>query len=204
MAALYFERWEDARDAALHLWESRVAGAHPFSPELASSITLPAAKQEVEERLRALFLDRIGALMEGEVVTKWEVKLGDVIVEIEKVQKSMRSKMNLRVFGELSKKEKGLSTERELIEKKLMEFKSAMLCLRDHIEGNSVEETLQVFKFESGHVDWSRIHQLILRECKRLDDGLPIYACRQGILREVYNQQVVGAFLFLYLIFDFV
>ncbi|KAF8018496.1 hypothetical protein BT93_H3391 [Corymbia citriodora subsp. variegata] len=190
-AALYFERWEDARDAALHLWESRLSGAHPFSPELASSITLPDAKQELEESLKALFLDKIGALMDGEVVRKWEVKLGEVNVEIDKVKASMRRWMGIKNFGELGEKQKGLSSERQLIEKRIMEFKSAMMCIRDHIEGNAVEETLQVFKFENGYVDWSRIHQLILRECKRLDDGLPIYACRQGILQEVYNQQVM-------------
>lgn len=155
-------------------------------------MTLPAAKQGLEERLKALFLDKIGALRDGEVVREWELKLGEVIVEIDKVKALMRRRgTSLRVFGELSKKEKGLLSERLMIEKRLMEFKSAMLCIRDHVEGNAVEEPLQVFKFENGQVDWSRIHQLIVRECRRLDDGLPIYACRQGILQEVYNQQIM-------------
>lgn len=61
--------------------------------------------------------------------------------------------------------------------------------LEDKLEETG-EDSVPIFKFVRGEFNWNRIHHLILRECKRLDDGLPIYAYRQEILQRIYLEQV--------------
>lgn len=132
--------------------------------------------------------------MDGDAVKKWDKKRDDLTGEIGKVVASLRKPKRLNVHMELSDAQKRLTRERELMEKRVGEFKSAMNCLLAYIEGKRTEEcggdNVRVFKFE-GDYNWSRIHSLMLRECRRLDDGLPIYAYRQEILEQIFRQQVL-------------
>ena len=102
-------------------------------------------------------------------------------------------------FFKLNDKKKALTAERLMISKRLKEFKGGMRsllrCLEDgEIENEEKEETVDVFRID-GEFDWKRIHRLILREFRRLEDGLPIYAHRQEILTRIHGEQVKNLFL---------
>ena len=86
-----------------------------------------------------------------------------------------------------------LVDEKNLVERRLKEFESAMQCLLKYLEGGVDVEGVTVFRFDGGF-DWKRIHCLIKRECRRLEDGLPIYAYRSDILQEIHYQQVCLSF----------
>lgn len=103
---------------------------------------------------------------------------------------SFSSKRGLRV--EVFEKKKALEAERDLVVKRLEEFKNAMKSILRFLKRSDCscsEEDVDVFSLE-GAYDWPRIHSLIRRECRRLDDGLPIYAHRRTILKKIYSQQV--------------
>lgn len=101
---------------------------------------------------------------------------------------SFASKRGLRV--EVFEKKKALEAERDLVVKRLEEFKNAMMSIVRFLKRSDCsEEDVDVFSLD-GAYDWPRIHSLIRRECRRLDDGLPIYAHRRTILKKIYSQQV--------------
>ena len=116
-----------------------------------------------------------------------------VVDEISGIDASLKKHNRINVFEELSRKKAGLESEKGLIERRIKEFKSAMKCILNHLEGTSSvacqDEGFEVFRF-SRLYEWVRIHCLIRSECRRLEDGLPIYAFRREILQEIYNQQV--------------
>lgn len=188
IATLFYRQWNHARDAFILFWTTRLNGEHTITPELLSPLLLPSDKQELNDTLKTLFLKKIDALLEGEQLRNWQKKLAGVLDELDLLRKRLGRKNNLRVH-----KESGLGTERELIMKRMGEFKAAMNCVRAHLEDKpeeAGERFVPIFKFVRGEYDWNRIHHLILRECKRLDDGLPIYAHRQEILQNIYTEQV--------------
>lgn len=198
--ALFFRQWAGALEAVVSLWESRLDGAHSLVPRYNPVVVVPANLQELEDRLVALFAERIRRLMEGEEVKKWNEKRDRVLVEIGKVSKLLTKPKNVRVFNELKDKERMLTCEKDLMERRVKEFKSAMNCILAYLEKKSLEEFgedgLQVLSFD-GKFNWSLIHSMILRECRRLEDGLPIYAYRQEILQQIHSQQVsINSFSF--------
>ena len=105
---------------------------------------------------------------------------------------SFASKRGLRL--EVFEMKKALEAERDLVIKRLEEFKNAMMWivrfLKRSDDGVEVDD-VDVFSLE-GDYDWPRVHSLIRRECRRLDDGLPIDAYRRNILKKVYGQQVIS------------
>lgn len=113
--------------------------------------------------------------------------------EISRLSSSLSKPLRLGVHNELVEKKKGLVDEKNLVERRLKEFESAMQCLLKYLEGGVDVEGVTVFRFDGGF-DWKRIHCLIKRECRRLEDGLPIYAYRRDILQEIHYQQVYLSF----------
>ncbi|KAL7254997.1 hypothetical protein ACSBR1_009206 [Camellia fascicularis] len=187
-ARLYFRRWIDALEATVYFWEIRLDGVHLLTPCLMPS---PCDMNKLRDRLRALFTDRVLQLMEGDLVQKWKRKLGLVMKEIDGVLALLRKLNRINVCEELLMKKAGLDSEKSLIEKRIEEFKSSMTTILNHLEGTLAScDAVELFRFRRSF-EWVRIHCLIRRECRRLEDGLPIYACRQEILTEIYNQQVL-------------
>ncbi|KAK4765341.1 hypothetical protein SAY86_026431 [Trapa natans] len=189
IATLFYRQWNHARDAFILLWSTRLSGEHTLTPKLRSSLLLPSGKQELNDSVKTLFLDKIDALLEGEQMRNWQKKLAQVLDELGFLRRQMNRKNLLRVH-----KESNLGLERDMIMKRMEEFKAAMDCIRAHLEDKpevSSESFVPVFKFVRGEFNWSRIHHLILRECKRLDDGLPIYAHRKEILQSIYLEQIM-------------
>ncbi|GMP25974.1 hypothetical protein CsSME_00002606 [Camellia sinensis var. sinensis] len=187
-ARLYFRRWIDALETTVYFWEIRLDGVHLLTPCLMPS---PCDMNKLRDRLRALFTDRVLQLMEGDLVQKWQKKLVLVMKEIDGVVALLRKPNRINVCEELLMKKAGLDSEKSLIEKRIEEFKSSMTTILNHLEGTLAScDGVELFRFRRPF-EWARIHCLIRRECRRLEDGLPIYACRQEILTEIYNQQVL-------------
>ncbi|GMJ08687.1 hypothetical protein like AT4G01020 [Hibiscus trionum] len=196
-AFLTFQEWNQTLSSVLHLWRSRLDGSHHYTPNLISNIIVPSDAVELEQNLKTLFSSHITGLMDGELVKKWQRKINEKSDEIASLSAQM-SKRNylLRRFYELNDTKKALMAERSAISKRLKEFKGGMgsllRCLEDGVVmGNEEDDKgVEVFRVE-GELDWKRIHQLILRECRRLEDGLPIYAHRQEILTRIHCEQIM-------------
>lgn len=193
-AFLYFKQWVSALEAMVGLWELRLDGLHDFTPILKPRINLPSDFDELHDRLRNLFAERIKRLMDGEKVRHWQNKRDLVMDEIDRISDILRMPVRMATVFELREKKKGLFVEKKLITKKMEEFDSAMRYILDYVEGKKLETSdthrVGVFTFDET-INWNRIHSLILRECRRLEDGLPMYSCRQEILRQIQCQQVM-------------
>ncbi|XP_057972503.1 ATP-dependent RNA helicase DEAH12, chloroplastic-like [Malania oleifera] len=193
-ARLFFGQWVEAREAMVSFWELRLDGAHLFTPSIKSSVLLPSDVEELRDALKSLFADRVRGFLDGDAVKVWRKKLEHVLNEMAEVSSLLGKPNKPGVAEELVNQRKGLICERDLILNRINEFKSAMSCILAHLEGKKSQdgngEGLEVFRFE-GDFNWSRIHCLMLRECKRLEDGLPIYAFRQQILRQIQSHQIM-------------
>ncbi|GMH14653.1 hypothetical protein Nepgr_016494 [Nepenthes gracilis] len=192
-ARLFFAQWSCVLEAFVGLWESRFDGDHKFSPTLIPNVIVPSDVDELNDRLKTLFIDRIRGFIDGELVKRWEKKLENVSNEIAGISASL-GKPNRIVYAEkLNEKKNGLKRESDLIEKRLREYRSALNCILDHLGEKHLNDSgdgVQVFRLKY-EFNWSRIYHLIMRECRRLDDGLPIYAYRQEILCQIMTQQVM-------------
>ncbi|KAJ0265970.1 ATP-dependent RNA helicase DEAH12 [Hirschfeldia incana] len=184
-----FRQWIDALSAVVSLWEFRLRGKHGFVPQLVPNVIVPSDEDELRDRLRDLFSSHVLSLLEnGEGVEKVRREIDERSRRIE----SYASKRGLRV--EVFEKKKALEAERDLVVKRLEEFKIAMMSIVKFLNRSDCsevdrEDDVDVFSLE-GDYDWPRIHCLIRRECRRLDDGLPIYAHRRTILKKIHSQQV--------------
>jgi len=136
-------------------------------------------------------------VMEGKEVKRWVEESERLSKEIERVSTLLGKHLHIDLSNHYIEQRKGLVVEKIQVERRLKEFDSAMDCILKYlaedadVEGADVEgdRSVNVFKFD-GCFDWKRIHCLIRRECRRLEDGLPIYAYRKDILREIHYQQV--------------
>ncbi|KAH7860615.1 hypothetical protein Vadar_015579 [Vaccinium darrowii] len=185
--SLQFRQWIDALEATVSLWEEKLNGDHSFTPYLMPS---RCDMDRLRVRLTTLFIEHVKQLIEGDLVQTWQKKLGLVVDEIGKVKTRLRDHNSIGVYEEMTRKKVGLESEKRVIEKRIGEFKSAMECVLSFLEERLSVEDFKVIRLSS-HFDWVRIHCLIKRECRRLEDGLPIYAFREDILRDIYNQQVM-------------
>ncbi|KAJ0039831.1 hypothetical protein Pint_27628 [Pistacia integerrima] len=198
--SFFFGQWVDTLNAMVSLWESRLNGVHNLTPKLVANVVVPSDKDELEERLKLLFTDHIRRLMEGETVKKWQRKKDEKSDEIAAVSAKMsgKNRLSLSLFNELNEEKKVLLQERDLIVRRVREFKSAMRCLLKCIGCQSVEDEcaeaglgFELFRLEDERFDWGKMQALIFRECKRLEAGLPIYVHRQEILKRIYDDQDV-------------
>lgn len=133
--------------------------------------------------------------MEGKEVKRWVGERERLSKEIARVSSSLSKPLPIRVQQEWAEKKKGLDAEKRLIEGRIKEFESALECMLQYLEENNVEgggendDAVPVFRFGGGF-DWKQLHCLIVRERRRLEEGLPIYAYRREILQEIHHMQV--------------
>lgn len=183
-------------------------------PRLVQNLMVPSDTVEFNARVRVLFREKIVRVMEGELVRKLERKLEDVCREIGRLELLLKKANRLVVCRELLNKKDGNVREKELIEKRIKEFRSAMECLLEYIDGKvfdscdvkvlmlkgtfvflcfvyGSENVLTLHYVFEGTFNWNKIFWMIKRECRRLEDGLPIYADRKDILSQIHCQQVV-------------
>ncbi|KAA8545630.1 hypothetical protein F0562_020414 [Nyssa sinensis] len=186
---LFFWQQSDAVEAIVFFWERRLAGDHLMTP-------LSEVFDDVlKERLKLLFVSHVRNLLEGVTMQRTKEKRELLLKETKRLKNLLGKPKHFALFNELQTKQKGLGTEIELITKKIEEFRSAIKCILAHLEGNqsedsTIDDKFELFKFDDGF-DWSKIHCIVMRECRRLEDGLPIYGYRLEILHKILSQQVM-------------
>lgn len=189
-----FRQWVDALSAVVALWDHRLERKHDFVPELIPNVIVPSDMDELRDRLRELFLAHVISLMEnGDAVKKVKAEIDEKCRQIESF--SSKRGLSLEVF----EKRKALEAEKDLVVKRLEEFENAMNRIMRYLKGKDGEEdgdNVAVFSLE-GAYDWPRLHNLIRRECRRLEDGLPIYAYRRSIVQRIHGEQVFPKILHL-------
>ncbi|KAL4180995.1 hypothetical protein AMTRI_Chr12g268910 [Amborella trichopoda] len=199
VARLSYSQWVDALEAMIALWESRLDGAHYFSPRFKTRVVVPSDQNELTDRLRTLFAVHVQCLLRGEALERCKQKLETIDMELRNVVSLLKSSNPLKSYYEINGKKEGLISERRLVEKRIEEFKSAMVCIHNQLDlaiwddclsYDSEDDGVVPYKFK-GTWNWDRLHHILLRECRRLDDGLPIYGCRQEILKKVLHHQVL-------------
>ncbi|KAH0692638.1 hypothetical protein KY290_020762 [Solanum tuberosum] len=197
--SLMYDQWSETLEVIVKLWRMRLSGSHSFTPWVKRNVEVPSDEDELKARVKMVFLEELkGLLVEGELLQKWEKKLELLRDEICELSRLLKNRNNLRVCNEFLKKREGLEKESDLIRKRIEEFKRGIECIIQQLEETSLKEEGGSRVFKIGTVfDWSKIHCLMMRECRRLDDGLPIFAFRQQILRQIHYQQVLNLFTFL-------
>nr|CAD1826314.1 unnamed protein product [Ananas comosus var. bracteatus] len=162
---LCYRREVDALDAVVFLWRRRLQGAHHLSPKVAAASAARYDLSEEAARLRALFAGHAHALLKGEAAERCSKKIEKLTVEIAKVDGMLRRRNPLKSFGELRSNRKQLESERE------------------QLKGNS----------RSSERPWVELGPNPSRDVARVPKargGLPIYACRRSILRNIISNQV--------------
>ncbi|CAN0878421.1 ATP-dependent RNA helicase DEAH12, chloroplastic [Linum grandiflorum] len=201
-ASIYFSEWGQTLSTMTKLWDRRLKGDHCLIPKLESFVMVPSDSEELSRDLAAVFGRYVRGLIGGKVVREVNSKMEGRRREIGEVSRKLGVKRGNRfdVFMELSDRKKFLVSEVELMEKRLEEFKAAMRCVLKYIDGGNLEEeeeggAVDVVEVEplllEGEVDWVKIHKVILREIRRLEDGLPIYAHRREILARIKASQIM-------------
>jgi ATP-dependent RNA helicase DHX8/PRP22 len=190
---LFFHDQSNAIVAAVFLWEQRLAGDHVYTPVTDFDVN----EGDLNERIRGLFKLYAERVLEGEVVKKLERKIENLAVEIGKFTSFFKRPKGVRVYSENKVKKEALRVEMEVVVKRVEEFRKGMRCLMDCIEGKEIGDlgVLRVYDEGNGRkmgifYYWSRIHFLILRECRRVENGLPVYGFRSEFLKMLRSQQV--------------
>lgn len=188
----FCQRWTDAVKVMVFLWRTRLSGIHLITPSVRTVVSCNMG--DLRDQVRTLFIEHVNGLIVGDLVDKWQKKLSLLQNELSSVEASFKNHNSINVFNNLIKQKGRLKSGELMIVKRIMEFKSSMSCILDHLEGISssdrVNGTQQLLKF-SKNTDFTLLHFLIKRECRRLEDGLPIYAFRQEILAQVSIHQVI-------------
>ncbi|MFS8015720.1 putative RNA helicase transcription factor C2H2 family [Helianthus anomalus] len=190
-ARFFYQQWTTVLQTVVYLWEVLLDGGLSFMPRLVQNVLVPSDTEELNSRLRVLFREKILSLLEGELVKKMGNKLEEVSREIARLDSLLRKPKRPVMHMELWKKKEGNVREKELIERRIGEFKSAMGCILDYLDGKVFDGSDVKVLLLKGGFDWNKIYWMIKRECRRLDDGLPIYADRKEILWKIHCQQVM-------------
>ncbi|WOL17376.1 ATP-dependent RNA helicase DEAH11, chloroplastic-like isoform X1 [Canna indica] len=197
---LLYRLYDDALNAVLFFWGRRLDGAHLLTPLIVSaSDGHPLDEFGLESRVKSLFCDHIRGLFAYRGVRLCEQRIDELSNGIKKVSVLLSGHNGLRKFHELKQERNRLEVEKEQLENRLFEFRAAMGCLLGPIEkqeeklpveGGNEDGKFEIFKL-GDKLNWNRIHRMMERECRRLEEGLPIYAFRRKILSHIFSNQVM-------------
>lgn len=200
-AKLFFPAWPDALEAAVYFWGRRLDGAHEMAVRVLSTAPAddhPCDRAEEAVRLRNLFAGHARGLLTCESVRRCDQRIEEVSAEIRKLSASMKSRTQLSLFLERQARRSRLEEERDQLRQKLGEFQAGLRSILTFLgenaggEGSVGQEEgdgVEVFGAD-GELDWNQIHWLLIRERRRLDEGLPIFAYRRKILNVINSNQV--------------
>nr|GEZ81887.1 ATP-dependent RNA helicase DEAH11, chloroplastic-like [Tanacetum cinerariifolium] len=193
-ARFYYHQWPNVLHTIVFFWEVLFDTPFSFTPKLVQNLFLPSDIDELNSKLRVLFKDRVIRFMdEGVLVKSIDTKVDAITNEILRLESLLKKRNRLEIYMDLTKKRQACLKERNLIWRKLREFKWAMGCLIDYLDGKvscSDDDDVPVLNLK-GNFDWNKLYSIINRECHRLQDALPIFAYRKHILSQVYSQQVM-------------
>ncbi|GJU63791.1 hypothetical protein Tco_1245626 [Tanacetum coccineum] len=191
-ARFYYQQWPNVLDTIVFFWEVLFDSSFSFTPKLVQNLFLPSDIDELNSKLRLLFKDRVIRLKDGGVLVKNVATKVDAITnEILRLELLLKKPKRLALHMDLAKKKEACLKDRNLIWRKLREFKWAMDCLIDYLDGkisSSHHDDVRVLNLK-GNFDWNKLYSIINRECRRLQDALPIFADRKDILSQVHSQQ---------------
>ncbi|KAM0850437.1 hypothetical protein ACQ4PT_053082 [Festuca glaucescens] len=193
-ARLLFRSLPKAAEAARELWSLRLEGLHFINPYLPDA---PLAAHAYP-LIASLFASHASRLLDSGLVSRCAARSTELAVSIQSVKHRLRGHNNLRDFDQLNLQKKTLEAEKDLVDDKIAEYKAAMNLIRRAMlygtddEEEVDEEGVDVFGIGEGEdVDFVRLHMMMLRECRRLNEGLPIYTYRRKILDHIFNNQVM-------------
>ncbi|GJR82704.1 ATP-dependent RNA helicase DEAH11, chloroplastic-like protein [Tanacetum coccineum] len=193
-ARFYYQQWPNVLHTIVFFWEVLFDTPFSFTPKLVQNLFLPSDIDELNSKLRVLFKDRVIRFKDGGVLVKSiATKVDAINNEILRLELLLKKLKRLAIHMDLTKKKEACLKERNLIWRKLREFKWAMGCLIDYLDGKvscSDDDDVWVLNLK-GNFDWNKLYSIINRECRRLQDALPIFADRKDILSQVYSQQVM-------------
>jgi ATP-dependent RNA helicase DHX8/PRP22 len=193
-ARLLFRSLPAAAAAARELWSLRLEGLHLLTPHLPNS----AVAAHAFPLISSLFASHASRLLESDLVSRSAARSAELAASIQSVRHRLCARNKFSDFDQLDLQKKTLETQKDLVDAKIAEYKASMRLIRramlrgtDEEEEEVEEEGVDVFGIgECEDVDFVRLHMMMLRECWRLNEGLPIYAYRRKILNHIYNNQV--------------
>ncbi|GJS09143.1 ATP-dependent RNA helicase DEAH11, chloroplastic-like protein [Tanacetum coccineum] len=196
-ARFYYQQWPNVLDTIVFFWEvAFLDSSFSFTPKLVQNLFLPSDIDELNSKLRLLFKDRVIRLKDGGVFVKNVATKVDAITnEILRLELLLKKPKRLALHMDLAKKKEACLKDRNLIWRKLREFKWAMDCLIDYLDGkisSSHHDDVRVLNLK-GNFDWNKLYSIINRECRRLQDALPIFADRKLELVS-YQEKVVNQY----------
>lgn len=188
-ARLLFRSLPAAAAAARELWSLRLEGLHLLTPYLPNA----ALAAHAFSLIASLFASHASRLLDTDLVSRSAARSAELAASIQSLEHRLRSRNSFRDFDQLHLQKKTLEAEKDLVDAKIAEYKAAMSSIRRAMLGGTddEEEGVGVFGIGEGEdVDFVRLHMMMLRECRRLNEGLPIYAYRRKILNHIFNNQV--------------
>ncbi|KAI3847996.1 hypothetical protein MKX03_001108 [Papaver bracteatum] len=183
----------NALGAIITCWCKNLDGVHHvFNPILIPTVFVDSEEDEMRDKIKGVFIKYVKEklLFEAEIVDK---KIAAISNEIANIQKLLKSRhVSLQSFNEHIVEKDALVAERKLIDERLTEFRKAMNCILGHLQGNEYNsgDEVNVLRL-SKDISWSQIHCILMRECTRFKESLPIYTSRRKILQEIHQQQTI-------------
>ncbi|WVZ66724.1 hypothetical protein U9M48_015909 [Paspalum notatum var. saurae] len=189
-ACLVFTCLPAAAAAARELWALRLDGLHLLTPELRDrSLAAHASPQ-----IASVFADHASRLLNSDLVALSTARSAELAASISGLKQRLSSPKRLHDASQLILERTRLETEKELVDAKIAEYKAAMMSIQRAVlcGPEDQEEGVDMFgAVNGGDLDFVRVHMMLLRECRRLKEGLPIYAYRQRILSHIFANQVM-------------
>ncbi|KAG2597581.1 ATP-dependent RNA helicase DEAH12, chloroplastic-like [Panicum virgatum] len=188
-ARLVFRSLREAAAAARELWAHRLEGHHLLTPELRD----PALAAHASPLIASLFAAHASRLLDSDLSVLSAARSAEIAASIQAVKGRLGSPNRFRDFNQLILEMKTLEAEKELVDAKIAEYQAAMRSIqRAMLREADDYEGVDVFGSVQGvEVDSARVHKIMLRECRRLKEGLPIYAYRRRILNHIFTNQVM-------------
>ncbi|VAI13723.1 unnamed protein product [Triticum turgidum subsp. durum] len=196
-ARLLFRSLPAAAAAARDLWSLRLEGRHLLTPYLPDA----ALAAKAFPLISSLFASHASRLLDSDLVSRLAARSSQLAASVQTVKHRLRvRRSNLRDFDQFNLQRKTLEADKDLLDAKIAEYKAAMMSIRramlsgtdEEEEVDQEEEGVDLFGIvEDDDVDFARVHTMMLRECRRLNEGLPIYAYRRKILNHIFANQVM-------------
>ncbi|CAL5085685.1 unnamed protein product [Urochloa decumbens] len=191
-ARLVFRFLPDAAAAARELWALRLEGHHLLILELRD----PALAARASPLIASVFAAHASRLLNSDLLALSAARSAELAASIQAVKARLGWRNRIRDFDQLNLERKALEAEKELVDAKIAEYQAAMrsICramLRGEEEDGDEDEVDVFGAVQGGELDFVRVHKILLRECRRLKEGLPIYAYRRRILNHIFTNQVM-------------
>ncbi|PWA55445.1 hypothetical protein CTI12_AA427250 [Artemisia annua] len=169
--------WPNALDTIVFLWEVVLDDPCSFTPKLFRNLVVPSDIDELNSKVRVLFKDKVIRLKDGDLLRGLGERVEALASKIMRLELSLKKPKSFAVYAELRKKKEGfLRDQLDLIRRKIEDFKWAMECVIDYLDGRVLSfYDVRALNLK-GEFDWNQLYSVINRDCRTLKDGLHIFA----------------------------